>query len=563
MVEEIRVSGTLGGSDHAILKFWIIREGKPERTQTSKLDFRRADFDGLRRRVGRIKWLNVLKDRNVQEGWDTLRNAILEAQSLTIPQRKKNGKHLKRPGWINPKLKNLLKRKKEMFKKWKEGYISKEEYNVVCTNCRASIRKAKARNELRLARETKNNKKGFWGYVKSKRKVKEAIGCLQSENGELIKNDIEKAELLNSYFVSVFSKKDSVTATDLRCASEGIRESKHIIETERVREYLANLNEFKSPGPDGLHPRVLKELAGVIAEPLAVIFENSWRTGEVPDDWRRANVVPIFKKGKKADPGNYRPVSLTSIPGKIFEQSIKQHVCQHLDGNSVINRSQHGFVTNKSCQTNLISFYDKITEWVDQGNAVDIVYLDFSKAFDKVSHTILIEKMIKYGIDKVTVRWVHNWLSDRTQRVVINGCTSNWKKVSSGVPQGSVLGPVMFNIFINDLDEGVEGKLIKFADDTKLGGGVANTREERERIQKDLEKLEQWAATNRMVFNKEKCKVLHLGKKNEKNTYRMGGIRLSSSTCEKDLGVLVDHRLNMSQQCEAAAKKGKHNPGVY
>uniref|UniRef100_A0A8D0DX11 Reverse transcriptase domain-containing protein n=1 Tax=Salvator merianae TaxID=96440 RepID=A0A8D0DX11_SALMN len=455
---------------------------------------------------------------------------------------------------MNPELNNLLKRKKEMFKKWKEGDISKEEYNAICRNCRISVRKAKAKNELRIAREAKNNKKGFWGYVRSKRKVKEAIGPLQNEKGDLVKNNIQKAELLNSYFASVFSQKGKETSVGLHCAVQGIRESRLCMDKKKVREHLANLNVFKSPGPDELHPRVLKELADIIAEPLSVIFENSWITGEVPEDWRRANVVPIFKKGKKADPGNYRPVSLTSIPGKIFEQIIKQHIWEHLDGNAVINQSQHGFVTNNSCQTNLISFYDKITGWIDQGKAVDIVYLDFSKAFDKVSHTILIEKMIKYGIDRTTVRWIHNWLSDRTQRVVINGFTSDWKTVSSGVPQGSVLGPLLFNIFINDLDEGVEGTLIKFADDTKLGG-VANTREEKERIQKDLDKLEQWAETNRMTFNREKCKVLHLGKKNDNIQYRMGGISLSSSTCEKDLGVLVDHRLNMSQQCDAAAKK--------
>ncbi|XP_073537645.1 uncharacterized protein [Phyllobates terribilis] len=358
------------------------------------------------------------------------------------------------------------------------------------------------------------------------------------------------------------SQKENVTSTDLHCPFKGIEESKLSVNRKIVREYLANINEFKSPGPDELHPRVLKEIVEEILEPLSIIFENSWRTGEVPEDWRRANVVPIFKKGKKVDPGNYRPVSLTSIPGKIFEQIIKQHVCKYMDKNEVINQSQHGFVTNKSCQTNLISFYDRITDWVDQGNAVDIVYLDFSKAFDKVSHTILIEKMTKYAMDQATVRWIHNWLSDRTQRVVVNGFTSSWMNVSSGVPQGSVLGPVLFNIFINDLDEGIEGKLIQFADDTKLGG-IANTREERERIQKDLNKLEQWAATNRMVFNREKCKVLHLGNKNEKSIYRMGGIELSNSTCEKDLEGLMEPAFTTPKEGRADGDISEESKTVF
>ncbi|XP_073532984.1 uncharacterized protein [Phyllobates terribilis] len=136
-----------------------------------------------------------------------------------------------------------------------------------------------------------------------------------------------------------YRPKENVTSTDLHCPFKGIEESKLSVNRKIVREYLANINEFKSPGPDELHPRVLKEIVEEILEPLSIIFENSWRTGEVPEDWRRANVVPIFKKGKKVDPGNYRPVSLTSIPGKIFEQIIKQHVCKYMDKNEVINQT--------------------------------------------------------------------------------------------------------------------------------------------------------------------------------------------------------------------------------
>uniref|UniRef100_UPI00109F2E4C uncharacterized protein LOC114596483 n=1 Tax=Podarcis muralis TaxID=64176 RepID=UPI00109F2E4C len=415
-------------------------------------------------------------------------------------------------------------------------------------------RKAKAQNELRLAREVKSNKKGFYGYVRSKRKNKETVGSLRGEDGEMQTGDTERAELLNAFFASVFSDKENNAQPEEFGANDSAKETQPRITKEIVQEYLASLDVFKSPGPDELHPRVLKELADVISEPLAVIFENSWRTGEVPADWRRANVVPIFKKGEREDPNNYRPVSLTSIPGKILEQIIKQTVCEHLERNAVITNSQHGFLKNKSCQTNLISFFDRITSLVDEGNAVDVAYLDFSKAFDKVPHDILVKKLVKCGLDYATTQWICNWLTDRTQRVLINGSSSSWRRVTSGVPQGSVLGPVLFNIFINDLDDGLRGILIKFADDTKLGG-VANTPEDRITLQNDLDSLENWAKTNKMNFNREKCKVLHLGKKNERHKYKMGDTWLESSTCEKDLGVLVDHKLDMSQQCDAAAKK--------
>ena len=329
-----------------------------------------------------------------------------------------------------------------------------------------------------------------------------------------------------------------------------------------VYQKLRNLDPEKAVGDDNINPAILRNVADQFAVPLSIIFTTSMmRTGKIPKNWRTANVTPIYKKGSKNVASNYRPISLTSQVCKVMEKLVKESIVAHLNKRNLIRESQHGFMEGKSCLTNLLSFLETATSYNDDGLPVDVLYLDFSKAFDKVPHQRLITKLKAHGIGNTVANWVEGWLTDREQRVTIKGKQSPWLPVKSGVPQGSVLGPTLFVVYINDIDDNICSHILKFADDTKIFGPVA-TEEQISVLQQDLEKVFKWSQEWQMLFNEAKCKCLHIGHRNQHHVYTIGEHNIEETVEDRDLGVLVTETLSPSHHIAKIVRKANQIVGM-
>ena len=417
--------------------------------------------------------------------------------------------------------------------------------------------------ERQLVGSLKECVKPFWRYVNSRIKTKSGIGDLKRQDGSLASSDLEKANLLSEFFTSVFKAEDCSEVPRLARQWEGPFLEAVEVTPPLIERKLKSLKISTSPGPDQNPSRVLQELAAPLCVPICSLFQKSLDSGELPDEWKQGSVVPIFKSGSRQDPSNYRPVSLMSVLSKVLEGFVRDRLMDHLTETGQLHDAQHGFLRGRSCATQLLASLEDWTQLMEKKEPVDIAYLDFRKAFDSVPHQRLLQKLYDLGIRGALLKWIEAFLTGRRQQVVVNGAKSDPTPVRSGIPQGSVLGPTLFVIFVNDLPECAKCHIKLFADDAKLYTGLRQAGAlDQSQMQADLGALANWSATWSLPFNQQKCKVLHLGARNPRLEYSLLGVPIMHVPEEKDLGVVIDEQLKFKKQAATAISKANQILGI-
>jgi hypothetical protein len=515
-------------------------------------NFRLADYNRINNYLNNINWfLFFSSSMNVEELWNKFMFTLFYAISLYVPRYRAKRKFINK---IPKFIRKLIWKKKRNWSFFRNtgNLIYYNKYRALNKLCKKKINENKRfRFELLCNRR---NLKAFYNCVNcSLGRNKPSIFIKSKSNGEIL-NNIDAANEFAKFFYSTYVK-DNNMLPDLLPVTNNIID--HIaIDVFDIKKCLDNLPNKYSFGPDGVPLVFLKKLSNTLSVPLALFFQKSIETSKIPDLWKHANVVPVYKgKGDKFDFNNYRPISLTSNIGKILETLIHKCITFHCEQNNLINKAQHGFRQKHSTTTNLLELLNEITLDVNNGHNIDLITVDFSKAFDSISHNKLLHKLYNYGIRGKLLLWIKEFLNNRTFNVILNKVFSTKFPVVSSVPQGSKLGPLFYILYANDLSKIFKyAKLKMYADDLSIYA-IVDCYEDFLKLQEDLNELCKWSLSWSLNINYNKCKLIHFGHGNLNFSYNINGFTISLTEVERILGVLVDSKLNFKEHIYTCVKK--------
>ena len=557
MISCIDYQSPIGKSDHAILVFDFECYAEENVEEFTKKKYYKADYEKMKEYVNKnTNWDELLKDKDIDEMCKEFLEVYETLESFVPVVTKKNNVKNQMP--LDTKTLELIKDKTRKSRKVmrmkkrsnnnQDIERAKIEYNRARNKVRKQTRMKRKKYEEDIAADVKNNTKPVFAYMNRKCKIKYKIAdlCIDPSNAKSTKtkNNKKKAEIFSKFFASVWTEEPpgpvpTISDKEIKYAIGDIE-----ITEKKVLDKLLELKPNKTPGPDEVHPMILKNLANELVKPIKAMYKESIRSCKLAKSWKVSDICVVFKKGLKSIAGNYRPISLTSVLCKILESLIREWLIEH----SLFNDKQYGFIGGRSAILQLLRVLDEWTEALDKGNKIDAIYMDYMKAFDTVPHRRLMSKVKAYGFPNYIVDWLEDFLIGRRQTVRINGESADEKEIKSGIPQGSVLGPLLFLLYVNDIPEIVLSMLYLFADDNKVWKEIT-CKKDKEILQHDLDKIYQWSKIWLMNIHPEKSAHIHIGQEMDipQFEYTIGPMIVNYSTAEKDLGVTIDNNLNFGE----------------
>ena len=545
----------------------------PEALPDSPLDsinLNRADWDAVRNELTQVNWSEHLKDKNVEDTNSLIKKSLIDACCKHAP---KHPNKFSNKLYIPPKRRALLKIKKRLNHKINVcKYLKAQDTTPekldklhkrrcqIEIDIRDNIKEEAFKKEIEVINKIKTNPRAFFSYSKKKSKVITNIGPLIDNNNKLQSDPTVMSNILQDQYKTAFSDPNSGEKTQqLKDTSHAPVFADISFTEEDVIKAIDELGINSAPGPDKIPAKVIKECKHQLALALVILWRRSLDSGLIPEDLLSQTIIPIFKKDNKSLASNYRPISLTSHLIKIFERILRSKLIDHLETNNLITPQQHGFRRYRSTLTQLLHHFDLILQILESNNNADTLYLDLSKAFDKVNHQTLLHKLEQMKITGKILTWIRSFLTNRTQQVVVNGHKSIPVKVESGVPQGTVLGPALFIIYMNNVTEYIRNVTIQlFADDSKITTAITNSAD-RNKLLDALKSLLVWTMHNSMEFNDQKFQLLQIGRDDTlKLPYECNDIKIKNSETVRDLGVLVSEDFSFKPHIAEISDRAKN-----
>ncbi len=537
--------------------------------------FDKANWDEINTDINNGDWSDVTENADINTACNNLTNKYLKILKKHIPNKTVTIRSRDKP-WMKNIIRKAQRRRNRAYKSFKRSNTEEDwqEYTHARNRCNEEVSNAKKEYEadlaLKLLNNDANDNKLWWKTVKYFNGDNSNDSDSKSplmENDKCITDDLEKAELFNEYFV----KQSTIEETEEECEklkSPIIPENtlnEIQIDEQTVKDILKNLKPNKASGPDRINPRTLKKTAEALSPILVKFFNKCLEMEQFPDKWKLANIIPIHKKGSHDQVGNFRPISLLSCLGKVFERCVAKYLLNFFKDHKIISRAQAAYIgEGSSTITQLIEIYHQIMKNLDEGKDVHFVFCDASKAFDRVWHKGLLYKLEQCGVTGKMHNWFSNYLSNRQQRVVVNGSESKYKSITAGVPQGSILGPIMFLIYINDLPEGLISNVKLYADDTSLFVSEKNPENATRELAEDLNRISEWSTKWKVKMNPDKTERLVISRKRHLHVtdLRMDDQTVKNVSEHKHLGLTIQSNGKWSSHIKETIAKAQRKVDI-